>query len=894
LNFKSLALTFLIGTLIGVFQFSPVRAATTFTVSSQEEFIEALEIAGPEDTILLDADFSVEMGYHYVEGEIVIDGGNHTLTCSGGLFYIGFDAKVSIKNLTIAGSSDVSQCVLMWNYGKLNVNAVSVTKTWIGHNEGYLEIKNSTFTNGAGVNNGFTGVAKIVDTQFSQNTGNYWGLLYNEGSFDLQNVTISGGSIDRISSAIWNSSGILNITDSVIKGNSDTYGQALPVIAVVEGNVNLVRTQLLDNVGTAIELDPLDEEKEINLTINDSTFARNSEGAVKGRGTVSVIGSKFEDNNGIAIDLDYLQTEEQTTLAVTDSIFNRNTQGAIKAGGSIHVVRSKFEDNQGVGIEVISSDTEADSTLIVTDSLLSRHSKPAITIERGSINVLRTEFLENVGGIVFDFSLYGTNDALTVSESVFSGNEWAGAIEARGIINISRSTFTGNSSSAFGGAVNLSGTATISDSTFNSNFTTYATEGGGGAIAASGNVTIANVTMSGNSTGIYGGGILSLGDLTVTHSTIVNNSAYTGGAVYSLGGTVSISNSILSNTAENECENFSKDTEVINAVNNLAGDECGTAPITNLDLTLKDNGGKTRTHALLPGSNAINAAGDCSAAPVNGVDQRGITRDTQCDIGSYEYVEAAPTATQTSVPATVQPTSTSQPTLEATATSTLELTATTDVPTLTSTLEAPSPTVTASIEATVTNEETAVPPTASAEATLQPTETTPPPTETPSPSGELLTNAGFEDGVNGWTLKNGSSDKVKCNKVGKIVSYEGSCAFQFKGSEGEASKLQQEVVLSTLSLKTGDTLTLSGFVDAKGAVKAVMNVTVTYATTKGKISAKISTPTSGYQALSSAPLTLVDTPLSIKIQISNRSTSGRIRVDALKLEIQTPLMALPE
>jgi hypothetical protein len=261
----------------------------------------------------------------------------------------------------------------------------------------------------------------------------------------------------------------------------------------------------------------------------------------------------------------------------------------------------------------------------------------------------------------------------------------------------------------------------------------------------------------------------------------------------------------------------------------------------------------------------------------------------------YVYQRDIP-ATETSVPTTVQPTNTSQPTLEPTAsieaTITQEATVTqeaTAIP-VTASPEATVQPPTVTQEATVTQETTAIPVTASPEATLQP------PTETPPASDDLLTNAGFEDGVNGWTIKNSTGDKVKCNKEGIVIAHEGNCAFQFKGSEGEASKLSQEADISTLTLSTGDVLTLSGFVDAKGAVKAAVKVTVMYATmdVKGKISAKINTPTDGYQPLVSLPLTLSDTPDAIKIQISNRSTSGRIRFDALSLGTQTQLMDLPE
>jgi CSLREA domain-containing protein len=63
---------------------------------------------------------------------------------------------------------------------------------------------------------------------------------------------------------------------------------------------------------------------------------------------------------------------------------------------------------------------------------------------------------------------------------------------------------------------------------------------------------------------------------------------------------------------------------------------------------LADNGGPTLTHALLPGSQALNAGDNavCAAAPVNGMDQRGVKRPQGaiCDVGAYEREAAAPAA----------------------------------------------------------------------------------------------------------------------------------------------------------------------------------------------------------------------------------------------------------
>jgi hypothetical protein len=73
-----------------------------------------------------------------------------------------------------------------------------------------------------------------------------------------------------------------------------------------------------------------------------------------------------------------------------------------------------------------------------------------------------------------------------------------------------------------------------------------------------------------------------------------------------------------------------------------------------------------------------------------------------------------------------------------------------------------------------------------------------PVTVTPNFPGELLNNNGFEGefindsqgSLNGWKVKNNATGKVKCNKPSKVVSYEGECAFQFKGG---SNRLEQTI-----------------------------------------------------------------------------------------------------
>lgn len=100
--------------------------------------------------------------------------------------------------------------------------------------------------------------------------------------------------------------------------------------------------------------------------------------------------------------------------------------------------------------------------------------------------------------------------------------------------------------------------------------------------------------------------------------------------------TVPTGSIIANNLGDGNCT----DTTIIDGGYNFADDDsCGAGfdPITpgaDFDIVLADNGGPTQTHALFPGSVAIDAAGECGLA----MDQRGYPRDDgACDSGSFEH-----------------------------------------------------------------------------------------------------------------------------------------------------------------------------------------------------------------------------------------------------------------
>jgi hypothetical protein len=185
---------------------------------------------------------------------------------------------------------------------------------------------------------------------------------------------------------------------------------------------------------------------------------------------------------------------------------------------------------------------------------------------------------------------------------------------------------------------------------------------------------VVNSTISGNSSGMAGpsnstprsdgdgGGIYGTGNVRgkLRNATIAHNTARTGrgGGVAAGSGGLRVANSILAgNTAgkEPDCRGslLSDGHNLIGSdegCNGIAaeGDQLGTPelPIDPMLDALQDNGGPTFTHALLPGSPAIDGGNpdgctDASGEPLAS-DQRGEPRaqgagaEPVCDIGAYE------------------------------------------------------------------------------------------------------------------------------------------------------------------------------------------------------------------------------------------------------------------
>jgi predicted outer membrane repeat protein len=351
------------------------------------------------------------------------------------------------------------------------------------------------------------------------------------------------------------------------------------------------------------------------------------------------------------------------------------------SGDTIQIAAATYQENLSILFNLTLNGARAATTIIDGTNSANVFTVGAgisltlsnLTIEKG-VGYSGGGGVDNSGTLTVNNSLFYLNTALS-----------GGAILNTGTANIRKSSFVGNSPYFFGrsascGAIDNRSAMTITTSTFdtnyaNNNFTS------GGAICNGGTLTITDSTLSNNTSGGnnagYAGAIFNYaGTLTVTNSTFSGNAATTsGGAIYSQGGTVQISNSTIGNNPETiggggALSNAGSSVLIQNSIvaNSANGGNCaGTITSDGYNLSsdstckfnnagdlnnvkpllgpLRNNGGPTKTQALLPGSPAIDAGNPNGCTDGQGrllkTDQRGRPRpdkeDTSgCDMGAFE------------------------------------------------------------------------------------------------------------------------------------------------------------------------------------------------------------------------------------------------------------------
>lgn len=368
------------------------------------------------------------------------------------------------------------------------------------------------------------------------------------------------------------------------------------------------------------------------------------------RGTVSNNHLVFTDGGarggGIFVD-------DATTIVGT-SINNNTIEPASGATPEI------FQGAQGGGLYVDYGLNQADHLTIHGNTVAGVNSQDAFGDGGGGIYdsggftltnsvISGNKALDGVGG-----GLLNDGEVEHLSRVTVSGNRAVtgdgGGIYGYDVTYITQSSITGNLAGGNGGGF-WSDDGQQIDQTLIANNT--AVQGGGFWNEWKANLT--NDTLTGNiavGTGNAGGAFYNSTTNTssetaqLTNVTIQGNRSDDGGGIAQFGGGFTVHNTIVagnkanSGNTDTNCDITSSGASPLtDAGNNIdSGNTCdfdgpGSRFNTNPKLgALANNGGPTKTEALLAGSPAINHG----SSPAPTVDQRGVARDSRPDIGAFE------------------------------------------------------------------------------------------------------------------------------------------------------------------------------------------------------------------------------------------------------------------
>ena len=254
------------------------------------------------------------------------------------------------------------------------------------------------------------------------------------------------------------------------------------------------------------------------------------------------------------------------------------------------------------------------------------------------------------GGILLGNGLLGLRNCI-VSGNI-AGQDGGGIYATQGELTLIRSTVRGNRATHDGGGVYSTVETVVRNSTISGNIaSSNALSGGGGGIFFDvDQLKMKNDTVANNSTRGSGGGILSFGDARLNNATVARNVADSDNTGAPLGGglrnggsgTFRVGNSVIAlnhyglGGAKTDCSG-NYDAFGRNLLTTNSGCTLGDPPdiLTSHPKLgkLANNGGPTKTIALLKHSPAINHARKSSAEKR---DQRGHKRGKHPDIGAFE------------------------------------------------------------------------------------------------------------------------------------------------------------------------------------------------------------------------------------------------------------------
>jgi hypothetical protein len=277
---------------------------------------------------------------------------------------------------------------------------------------------------------------------------------------------------------------------------------------------------------------------------------------------------------------------------------------------------------------------------------------PDTVVTEAEIVIDNDVVLDGAGSLTVDGNgehrVFSVADGAKAELRGFTVTNGQGGIHNSGTVTVTSSTVSGNHTVGRGGGLYNGGTMMLLDTTVSGN---TAEEEAGGIFNSYGTLTLTNSSVSGNK--IVNSETPWREDETLVNlrgvMTLVNSTV--SGMIYAEGGpsqdvvAVVVSAATLIRGSCSATEPDFGPVEWVSDGYNIEspGNTCGfDQPTDQVNVSaddlklgqLADNGGPTMTHALLPGSVAIDVipADMCEVDK----DQRGEPRDSMCDVGAFE------------------------------------------------------------------------------------------------------------------------------------------------------------------------------------------------------------------------------------------------------------------
>ncbi len=335
--------------------------------------------------------------------------------------------------------------------------------------------------------------------------------------------------------------------------------------------------------------------------------------------------------------------DSQCTLREAINNANRNTDttgGDCVAGGGTDTITLPVGTYTLLG--QIGENGNLGGDLDITDTVTLNGAAASTTIIRNGIG--QPDVFDDGDRVINVLGVTVTLNDVTVRDG--DVRDGAGILNF-GTLILNRSIVEDNYTVEDGAGILNTGTLIINHSTISDNGT-GTPSGTAGGLENFNVMTVTNSTISGNTADLFGGGIYNAGTAYLDSVTVFSNTAPNGGGLVSFG-LLTVTNLIIAgNSAANGPDCLGTLSSLgYNLIQTTTGCTIAgvlTGVITNVNPLLgplTNNGGSTPTHALLPGSPAIDAGSNAQCQPT---DQRGIKRPidgnddgiTLCDLGAFE------------------------------------------------------------------------------------------------------------------------------------------------------------------------------------------------------------------------------------------------------------------